>query len=308
MRIVFFGTPEFAVEALKAVVQGGMHEVVLVVTQPDRPTGRKRALSPPPVKQFADSRGISVFQPETLDADARARIRATRPEVGVLVAYGARIPEELIAGFPKGIVNIHPSLLPRHRGATPIEGAIRAGDRESGVSLMLIDPELDHGPVIGARTIPLTGSETAVSLRAAMVPLMRDLLTREFPRFVKGDLTPVPQDHGRATFTRQIRDEDARIDWSAPVEEVERLVRAMHGGVVAWTKWGETRIRIHRARGAAGAGDGKTGILSVRDGMPAVSCSNGWLLLDELQLAGGKPMGGAAFLNGHPNLIGTVLV
>jgi methionyl-tRNA formyltransferase len=246
-----------------------------------------------------------------------------------MVAYGNLIPKKLIAGIPRGIVNIHPSLLPKHRGATPVAGAILAGDTETGVSLMVIDDKLDHGPIIGQRTFALSSDETTTALLESLSPSAYEMVADEFVRYINGEITPRPQDDALATSCKEIHDAEARIDWSAPVETIERLVRAMHGVLPAWSVlhvWSEKpalgivsatsgrvpapndmKVLIHRAHSIMAEHDQAPGTLTEKENAPAVACADGYLLLDEVQLAGGKPMSGKALLNGHRDLIGAVL-
>jgi methionyl-tRNA formyltransferase len=309
MKIIFFGTPEFAAEALKTLVKEKIGKVILAVTQPDRPVGRKQTVVPTPVKVYASSQDIAVFQPEDLHANAINEIVKHKADVGVVVAYGNLIPKILIDSFSKGIVNIHPSLLPKHRGATPVAAAILAGDKETGVSLMLIDEHLDHGPVIAQRKFELKGDETSDGLLEALAPVAHDLLKNELVGYLNDEIKSIAQEDAKATFCSTITDEDARIDWTKDVVEIERIVRAMHGHIPAWSKLSGTdkKILVHRARILKGEHDLKPGILTEHDNALAVSVKGGYLLVDEVQLSGGNLMPGASFLNGNRKLIGTTL-
>lgn len=329
MKIVFFGTPEFAADALETLVEKKVGKVVLVVTQPDRPVGRKKINTPPPVKRYAVLKDIEVLQPEKLTPDVINEILRTKADVGVMVAYGNLIPKTLIEGFPKGIVNIHPSLLPKHRGATPVASAILAGDTETGVSLMVIDEKLDHGPIIAQRKIDLKGDETTPALLETLTPLALEVLSDEFVSYLNGGIEPKTQDDAEATFCNEIDEDDARIDWASGVTMIERQVRAMHGVLPTWSmihKWTEKvplgvvpsshgrvpapidlKFIAHRVHILKQMPNVPTGTLTVKNGELAVACTDGWLLIDEVQLSGGKPMSGAAFLNGRKELIGTLL-
>ncbi len=317
MKIAFFGTPEFASLALKTLVEQKIGKVVLAVTQPDRPVGRKKVDTPPAVKTYAEKVGIPVFQPEKLDDEAVESILKHRADVGVMVAYGNLIPKKLIAGFTKGIVNIHPSLLPRHRGATPVASAILAGDTETGVSLMVIDDKLDHGPIIGQRKYALKGDETTTALLESLTPIALETLVDEFVQYLDGSIEPKPQDDSKSTFSKVIKNADAKIDWSNDVTQIERMVRAMHGVLPAWSSYALSsdrrktpnteKLQIHRARVFVQKHVLAPGTLTLRENGLAIAAKDGFLLVLELQLSGGKPMSGSAFLNGHRGLIGTVL-
>jgi methionyl-tRNA formyltransferase len=307
IRTIFFGTAEFAVPALDALVNNANFEVVGIVTQPDRPTGRKKIITPSPVKVAAEKLKISVLQPEKLKDEATSQIIALKPELAVVVAYGNLIPERLLEAVSSGFVNIHPSLLPKHRGASPITATILDGDKEAGVCLMVLDEGMDHGPIIACRRIALKGDETTVSLRALLTPIGADMIGKELVEYINGKIEPKTQDHDQATFCQQIESADAKIDWHKPISEIERLVRAMNGVTPAWTMLGERTFLIHRARPFKDKTADPVGMLAKKDNQLAVVCSDGHLFLDEIQLAGKKSMSGQAFLNGHKDLIGKIL-
>ncbi len=311
IRTIFFGTPEFAVPALEALLANKRFDVVGVVTQPDRPSGRKKTLTPSPVKVFAQERGLKVLQPEKLKDEAIAQILELKPELAVVVAYGNLIPKRLLDALKRGFVNIHPSLLPKHRGASPLTAAILEGDKETGVCLMVVDEAMDHGPVIACRKIALSGDETTESLRKPLAPVGAEMIEKELVEYLDGKIEPIPQDHEQATFCKMIESENARIDWTKPAEEIERLVRALNGVTPAWTMLDDNMLLIYksslRASGSERGNLGPLGTITEIDKTMAVSTMNGYLMLDELQLSGGKPMSGQAFLNGHKDKIGSTL-
>jgi methionyl-tRNA formyltransferase len=307
-RTIFFGTPAFAVPALKALVENKRFDVVAVVSQPDRPAGRKKIVTPPPVKVFAEERGIKVIQPEKLKDEAIDRIKELAPELAVVVAYGNLIPKALIEAAPKGFVNIHPSLLPKHRGASPITAAILDGDKETGVCLMVLDDGMDHGPVIACRKVALSGDETTESLLKSLAPVGAQMIDKELAEYLDGKLVAVPQDHDKATFCKLIEADDARIDWAKTAVEIERLVRAMDGVTPAWTTLDGKTLLVRRGRASDEKNDQTPGTLIEIKNNLAVATGEGCLFLDELQLSGGKAMSGQAFLNGHKDLMGKVLV
>ncbi len=315
IRTIFFGTPEFAASALEALLANPRLQVAAVVTQPDRPTGRKKLLAPPPVKILAQARGLEVFQPENLkDEKVQDEILATGPELAVVVAYGNLIPKRMLAAVSRGFVNIHPSLLPKHRGAAPITATILSGDKEAGVCLMLLDELMDHGPVISCRKLALDGTETSASLRAKLAPIAAEILGSDLSDFLDGKIAPQSQDHGAATFCKQIESADARIDWSKGAQEIGRLVRAMHGVTPAWTTLDGKTLLIHEAsivprpQAPAPGNKAAAGTLIESDKKPAALCADGCLLIEEIQPAGGKTMDGRAFLNGHRDSIGKTLI
>jgi methionyl-tRNA formyltransferase len=336
IKTIFFGTPGFAVPALEALHSNARFEVVAVVTQPDRPTGRKKIITPSPVKLAAEKFKIPALQPEKLKDEAIEQIVVLKPDLAIVVAYGNLIPKRLLEAVPRGFVNIHPSLLPKHRGASPLTATILEGDKETGVCLMVLDEGMDHGPVIACRRVSLKGDETTDSLRAILTPIGADMIGKELVGYLDGKIAATPQDHDKATFCKQIESEGARIDWKKPAIEIDRLIRAMHGMTPAWTMLDGQMLLIHKAscisssfprRRESNAQLGRPitppnedWIPDVRSGMtittgtvvkiknsPAVSCADGYLLLDEIQLAGGKAMSGQAFLNGHKDLVGKIL-
>jgi len=308
IKTIFFGTPEFAATALKTLVENPFFEVIGVVTQPDRPTGRKKILTAPPVKVLAQEKNIKVFQPEKLRDEAINEIANLKAQLAVVVAYGNIIPKKLLDLIPMGFVNIHPSLLPNHRGASPLTETILAGDKETGVCLMVLDEQMDHGPIIACRRVALNGDETTSSLRQIVTPIASEMINKELVEYLSGKVVSVPQDHLRATFCKQIESAAARINWNKPAVEVNRLVRAMHGVTPAWTTLDETMLLIHSSSIELTNGNKPAGTIVSINKSPAIVCSEGCLILNEIQLAGGKAMSGQAFLNGHKDLIGKKLI
>ena len=226
-RIVFMGTPDFALPSLEALLPA--HDIVAVVTQPDRPAGRKKRLRQSPVKQLALGAGIPVLQPGRLRRDeaAIAALRDCAADVFVVVAYGQILPETVLAIPRAGAVNVHASLLPRWRGAAPIQAAIRAGDETSGITIMLLDAGLDTGPMLSRREIPLAADETGGSLHDKLAHVGAELLAETLPRWLAGDITPQAQHDDCATYAPRIKKADGEIDWTLPALEIERLVRAL---------------------------------------------------------------------------------
>jgi methionyl-tRNA formyltransferase len=308
VRTIFFGTPGFAVPALEALVANARFDVVGVVTQPDRPVGRKKIITPPPVKIAAQNFNLNILQPEKLKGSAITEILCFKPELAVVVAYGNLIPKQLLDAVPNGFVNIHPSLLPKHRGASPLTAAILEGDDETGVCLMVLDEGMDHGPIIACRSIRLNGDETTDSLVKLLSPIGAEMIGKELIDYLDGKIDAWPQDHDKATFCKLIKTDASRIDWNKPVVEIERLVRAMNGVTPAATMLDSKTFLIHRARILKETARGIVGALTEADNDLAVVCKDGFLLLDEVQLAGGKPMSGKAFLNGHKDLIRKILI
>lgn len=300
MRLIFLGSPAYAVYPLEALVAAG-HTIVAVVTQPDRPAGRARRLTPPPVKLAAERMGLPVLQPDTLrDPAVVAQLAGLQPEAGVVAAYGEILRKNVLAIPPLGYLNLHPSLLPRHRGPTPVAGAILAGDSETGVSIMLLDPGMDSGPILMQTALPLPPDARAGPLTDALFRLGAPMLVDALARYAAGNLTPQPQDHSRATVTPMLKKEHGQIDWSLPALQIERMTRAYDPWPGASTHWHGQPLRIlaaavHEAGPAAAPGS-----LVGRGpaGGPLVATGAGTLELLELQPAGKRPMPGAAWLRG----------
>lgn len=254
MKYIFFGTPEFSAEILGALVRAGMPPVALV-TNPDRPRGRRKVMSPPPTKElaFGLGAGIAVLQPERLDADFIREIRAFGAECGVLAAYGTIVPKEVIAAFPKGIVVVHPSLLPRYRGATPIQSAIVAGDTETGTTLFLMDERVDHGPVIASATELIADTDTYMTLAKRLAGLSAELLIDVLPKYCAGEVAPRAQDELQATYTKKLVSADGFVDLEKTAPEVIwRMVRALNPEPGVFTVKDDKRVKLLEADFADG--------------------------------------------------------
>jgi methionyl-tRNA formyltransferase len=314
MTIVFIGTPEFAVPSLRRLVADG-HDVVAVVTQPDRATGRHRSrLTPPPVKEAALELGLTVLQPPTLrDPEAVAQLRALGPEVLVVAAYGQILRPEVLAIPPRGALNVHASLLPKYRGASPIAAAILAGDGETGVSIMLMDAGMDTGPVLAMRSEAISPHDTTGSLTARLAELGSDLLGETLPRWLAGEIEPRPQDESRATVTRLTRKEDGAIDWARAAADIWRQVRACNPWPGAYTSLDGDQITIWRAWPLDFGSEGAPGTIvalpaeylaDTPESAFAVRTGDGLLSVIELQRAGRRAVSSAEFLRGAPGLIG----
>ena len=301
MRVVFLGSGAVAVPSLAAVLDAG-HDVAALVTQPDREKGRGRALAATPAKVLAERRGVKVLQPRRIkEAPAIEELRALRPEVQVVVAYGQILPRAVIDIPPLGTVNVHSSLLPRYRGAAPIHWAVVDGERETGVTTMLIDEGLDTGPTLLARSTPIGPEETAPELEARLGALGAEVLLETLDGLARGTLTARPQDHARATLAPILKKEDARIDWTRPADEIARRVR----GLVPWpgtvTTWAGADLKILRARVEPSARtDAAPGtVLAVdRDGLLVAAGAGTRLRLLDVQPESRRPMPAAAFAAG----------
>ena len=295
-RIAFFGTPPFAVPALRASQAVGT--VVAVVTQPDRPRGRGQHVTPPAVKAEAEGAGLAVLQPPKLKGtDLGERLRAMQLDVAVVAAYGRILPPEVLAAPRLGCVNVHASLLPRWRGAAPIQWAIASGDAETGVCLMQMEAGLDTGPVLAVRRTPILPEDTSESLHLRLSELGGALVREELPRLLAGALTAHPQPAEGVTLARLVEKEDGRLDWSRPAVELERRVRAFVPWPGGWTPLGPQLLKVWRAEVVPGAGP--PGTVLAAQGRLEVACAEGALRLVEVQPEGKRRMSAAEFLSGH---------
>jgi methionyl-tRNA formyltransferase len=299
MRVVFLGSGRFAIPSLEALLAAG-HDVAAVVTQPDKEKGRGRALAPPPLKPVALARGLDVLQPPRIKApEALETLRGLRPEVQVVVAYGQILPRAVIDVAPRGTVNVHGSVLPRYRGAAPVQWAIVNGETETGVSSMLIDEGMDTGPVLLTRTEPIHATDTAPELEDRLARLGAELLVETLAGLQAGTVSPAPQDAALATYAPLIRKEDGRLDWSQPAAALDRRVRGFHPWPGAVTTLGGREMKVLRARvEPGGPGEPGTVIAVDRDGIVVACGENTRLRLLDVQPESRKPMPAAAFAAG----------
>jgi len=302
MRIAFFGTPRFAVPSLQAIVDAGF-VVPLVVTQPDRPVGRSGRPRPSAVAEVSRERGIPIERPERLRGNEpfRERLAAARPDAIAVVAYGKLLPDEILDLPPLGCVNVHASLLPRHRGASPIAAAILAGDRETGVVTMRIVPELDAGPLYLERKVSIGEREDAESLSGRLARVGAELLVETLRALEEGSLVPRPQ-AGEATFTRSIRREDARVDWNESAAGIDRRLRAFTPWPGLYAVLGGERVKLLELEPAGMIVSGRDpGMIWDEWGEPMVAAGSGTaLVLKTVQRAGRRPVTGSEFLRGLP--------
>ena len=299
MRVVFLGSPDFALPTLEALAS--RFTLVGVLTQPDRPAGRGRTLASPPVKQAALRLGLPVLQPPRLRApEATGALAEMHPDLIVVAAYGQILRAEVLELPPHGCINVHASLLPRWRGASPVPAAIRAGDLETGVTIMRMDAGMDTGPVLAQQAMPLAPSDTGGSLSARLARLGASLLLETLPTYLAGTLDPVPQDEGQATYAPLLRKEDGRLDFSRPAVELERQVRAYDPWPGSFLEWDGRRLALLRAS-VSDAPGADIGAVTRRGLFPAIGTVRGLLVLDLVQPAGRRPVAGDAFLRGTPD-------
>ena len=299
MKLLFAGTPQFAAAALAALVSA-RHDIALVLTQPDRPAGRGMRLSASPVKQLATRTGIPVRQPQTLkDETLHRELAALAADILVVAAYGLIIPPAVLAIPRLGAVNIHASLLPRWRGAAPIQRALLAGDTTTGITIMQMDAGLDTGPMLLRRETPILPDDTAGSLHDRLADLGARCIVEALARMEAGELAPLPQDDAQACYAAKIEKREAVLDWNAAAHDLERRVRAFNPAPGAATTLRGTPLKVWRARAVAGQGEAGMVLRAAADGID-VACGAGALRLESLQRPGGRPLAAADFLQGFP--------
>ena len=301
MRLVFAGTPEFSVAALDALHAAG-HEIVGVYTQPDRPAGRGQKLTPSPVAQRAGELGLPTFKPPKLRGvdEAIDELRALKPELMVVVAYGLILPQAVLDIPTHGCFNIHASLLPRWRGAAPIQRAILAGDTESGVTIMQMDAGLDTGPMLLIETTPITATTTAAELHDALQTIGSRLIVEAVGRLAAGSLQALPQPAEGITYAHKLDKAEARLDWSRPALELERAIRGFNPVPVAWTELGGERLRVFAAGVDSAPAEAEPGrVLGLSAEGLSVATGQGRLLLRQVQWAGGKLLAASQAMQGR---------
>ena len=306
------GTPEFAIPTLEKLVE--RYRVVGVVTQPDRPAGRGRRLVASPVKEFAVAEGIPVLQPTRVRSEeAVEQLRAWRPEIIVVAAYGQILPPSVLAIPPLGVLNVHASLLPRWRGASPIQGALLAGDEVTGATIMKLDEGMDTGPLLASRETPIAADETAGELEERLAQLGAELLMEVLPMYLDGQLEPHPQPEAGVTLTRPLRTSDARLDWTATAACVHNRVRAFSPVPGAYTTLDDVRLKVLQSQvldkddRPTLPADAIPGTTFLYGDLPAVVTGEGALALLYVQMAGKRPMDGGAFVRGRKDFVGAVL-
>jgi methionyl-tRNA formyltransferase len=308
-RIVFLGTPDFAVPVLQSLVDAPGLDVVGVVTQPDRPAGRGKIVVASAVKRHAEHLGLPILQPATLrEAAAVDALRAWSPDVLVVVAFGQILRQAVLDLASHGCINVHASLLPRWRGAAPIQYAIRAGDTETGITIMQMDIGLDTGPVLSQHAIPIDVHDTSATLHDKLADLGARILPATLIAYLDGEVSPHPQPDEGVTLAPSIKKTEGQIDWSQTAVEIDRHIRAFNPWPGTFTFLGDDLLKIIGGAVQLGKdGSDSPGTVASEHGELAVQTGAGLYILKEMQPAGKKPMSGQAFLAGHPGVIGSVL-
>jgi len=318
MKYIFFGTPKFAAIVLEKLINTGCVPEA-VICNPDELVGRKQILTPPPVKSWIMKHvtwNIPVLQPKKLDKDFKFQVSSFKPDLAIVAAYGKILPKEILEiprlrqGFggqaKHGFINVHGSLLPKYRGASPIQAAILNGDKETGITIMEVDEEMDHGSIVSNVKCQMSNTDTYDSLSQKLAISGADLLIKIIPDYIYGKIKPIEQDHSKATYTKIIKKEDGKIDWSKSAKEIERMTRAFYPWPTAWAIWNNKILKIFEADFANGGGK-KMGEVFLKNNELAVQCGENILIIKKLQLEGGKILSAKEFLNGHRDFMGSIL-
>ncbi len=307
-KIVFMGTPDFSVPPLVALSKAG-HDILLVVTQPDRPKGRGKKMVPPPVKVAAQQLGLKVIQPANMrTTEIKETLLALRPDLFVVVAFGHKLSQEILDIPAINPINIHASLLPAHRGSSPIQAALLNLDKETGVTTMFMDKDLDTGDMLLTAATPIQASDTAQDLHDRLAAMGADLIVKTLDALAEERLTPVPQDHSLATHAPMLKKSDGKIDWTLSPEKISAHVRAMTPWPGAFTHLADQRLKVFRVTCHSTPSSAEPGtVLGCDDQGIQVAAGNGTVSIVELQGASGKRMTAAEFLRGKPVEPGVVL-
>lgn len=310
MRVVFMGSAEISVMVLSRLLEEPGIDVVGVVTQPDRPQGRRLQVAACPARVYAERAGLAVVAPERIrSAEAQAAIAAWRPDVGVVLAYGQILSAAVLSIPCFGCLNIHTSLLPKYRGASPIQRAVAAGDAVSGVTVIQMDEGMDTGDIVGQRGVAIEDADTAQDLHDRLGRVGADLIVDVLAQLCQGTMKAVPQNHANATMAPRLRKSEGQIDWTQPSRKLYNQVRGFDPWPGSYctcrTSNGEVMVKIWRVRSESG-GSGVPGMLIANESFPVVACGEGALVLELVQPAGGKRMSGCDFLKGRRLECGTI--
>ena len=310
LRTVFMGTPAVALPVLAALLDAG-HEVAAVYTQPDRPAGRGQRKGAPPVSRYASERGLPVFQPKSLRSpEVQGELASLAPNVVLVAAYGLFLPDGILDMPPLGCLNVHPSLLPRYRGPSPVAEAILNGEVATGVTIMKVDSGMDTGPIIAQRESPIGDLETAEVLTARLFEMGAELLVDVLPQWAAGEIQGRPQDESQASVTRRFKKEDGLIDWTADTDRIARLVRACQPWPGTYTRWRGKLLKIVEASAVAGQGPLNSSpgeVVAMGDRGLGVTTARGVLKLHRLQLEGRQVADVGEFRVGYTEFVGAVL-
>lgn len=311
IKIIFWGTPEFSLPSLETLIHHG-YDVVTVITNPDEPAGRRQIITPPPAKVLAEKNHIPVFQPHTL-VNANEKFEIPDADLFVVAAYGKIIPQKILELPRFGALNIHPSLLPRWRGPSPIQYTILSGDTQTGVTIIQMDEFMDHGPIVAERQLEIS-KINYTNLHDKLAYEGAQLLIKTIPQWLRHEITPIPQNDAKVTYSKKLTKDDGRINWSRPADEIERMIRAFNPWPGAWTIWPDNehpwRIRIESAD--AVSDEISSGIEGLtwqnKEKTLLIQTGKGSLHVHSLTMESKRPMDAAAFLNGNPDIMWVTLI
>jgi methionyl-tRNA formyltransferase len=300
VKFIFAGTTEFGIPTLEKLIAGG-HELIFVITNPDKPVGRKQELSPTPIKKWGQSKNIKVLQPEKI-LDCKLEILDSKPDLLLVAAYGQIIPKEILEIPNKGSVNIHGSILPKYRGASPIQAALMNGSKSTGITLIRMDEKMDHGPVLAIQTLTIDASDDFVALYKKLAEVSAELAANILPKYIAGQIKPIEQDHEKATFTKLLTKADGKIDWTRRASEIVNQIRALNPEPGTWTTLDGKIIKIMSAKIITESKIELPGKLYRHPEGLAVKTTDQSLLIQKIQPEGKNQMSGKDFLNGLKTL------
>lgn len=305
-KIIFAGTPEFAVRYLEGLINDPAFLIVGVITQPDKPSGRKQQLSPSPVKLSAQKSNLKIWQPDNLktNVDFASEIKAARADLLIVVAYGQIIPPSILELFPKEAINVHPSLLPKYRGASPIQSALLSGETETGISIMLMDEKMDHGPILAQEKISLTGEETNESLHQQFAGIGVNLLIETIKEYLSNEIKPKAQNDAEATYCATITKDQARMNWQDSAKAIKQKIYAFYPWPATWTTLDGQRIKIFPPIKIKKTDSGEPGKIEIVDDELIVNCGKDKIILNKIQLEGKNTITAKDFIRGHKNING----
>ncbi|MFA5188342.1 MAG: methionyl-tRNA formyltransferase [Patescibacteria group bacterium] len=308
IKVIFMGTPEFSAPILNVLIEN--YNVMAVVTQPDKKVGRKQILTASPIKQIALANQIDVLQPDKIKGNTGfiQKVKALEPDLIIIAAYGLILPKEILDMPKYKVINVHASLLPKYRGASPIQAAILNGDKETGVTIMLVNEKMDEGDILTQEKVKIMPEETSESLHAKLSVLGTKLLMETLPKWLDKEIRPQKQDDSQATYCKLISKEDGQINWQKSALEIERQVRALNPWPGTWANWNSKKLKILKSKIYEVDKAGEVGeVFKLNNGL-GVYCGQNALEILELQLEGKKPMTAKEFLNGYPGIIGATLI
>lgn len=304
MKLIFFGTSEFAVPILKALTDSANFSVDLVITEPAKPAGRKKELIPSPIAIFAKENNLEIFTPDTLGGtEVQEKITNLKPDIMVVTSYGKIILENIFNIPPFKTINVHPSFLPELRGPSPIQYSLLEGRQKTGVTLIIIDKEIDHGPIVSQEKLDIAPIDTFNTLEQKLADLGAEMIIRDIPKYIAGNIEPINQNHDKATFTKKIEKQDGEIDWNKSAQEIYNTWRAFIRWPGIYMFLGDIRLNLKKVKIAKNISAREVGKIFSQDNRLFISCGDGTIEIEEIQPEGKKVMEAQSFINGYRNLL-----